>query len=332
MSGPDDLPESGWYPDPHEPSRVRYWDGDEWSDHYAPAPPPGGARFTDIGTWLRNSFRAIGVDGLPALVFAFISAAIVTTLFWVLMRWAIADVVYDDEELFAEWSTVAWRLALAVSIAVLAEGFAFLVLNRFMQRAHMGAEPSLPEAVRHAATRMGAWVRATLTILAGAAVALVAFTAALQGTPADVWFLLLFVLLVVAVWLYVKLMFLAAAIVAAPPGTPAIRSSADVSKGNFWAVLGRFLLLSLILGFAASIWDGAFSAFDQPFDDAQLLELEASDRLRVGDIMASFPNFVPAVIFGAVAAAFTSLITSSAYMRLYLDSGAPVEPLEMSID
>lgn len=35
---------AGWYPDTTEPSQLRYWDGDAWTQHTAPAdvPPPGG--------------------------------------------------------------------------------------------------------------------------------------------------------------------------------------------------------------------------------------------------------------------------------------------------
>ena len=30
----------GWYPDPHNPSQQRYWDGHTWTDNVAPLPPP----------------------------------------------------------------------------------------------------------------------------------------------------------------------------------------------------------------------------------------------------------------------------------------------------
>ena len=33
------LPPSGWYPDPNEPMRQRYWNGERWTDDFAPAPP-----------------------------------------------------------------------------------------------------------------------------------------------------------------------------------------------------------------------------------------------------------------------------------------------------
>lgn len=31
---------AGWYPDPQEPSNLRYWDGQAWTESTAPAAPP----------------------------------------------------------------------------------------------------------------------------------------------------------------------------------------------------------------------------------------------------------------------------------------------------
>jgi uncharacterized protein YbjQ (UPF0145 family) len=31
------IPPAGWYPDPSDASRVRYWDGAVWTDQFAPA-------------------------------------------------------------------------------------------------------------------------------------------------------------------------------------------------------------------------------------------------------------------------------------------------------
>ena len=30
----------GWYPDPSRPGLMRWWDGSQWSEQSAPAPPP----------------------------------------------------------------------------------------------------------------------------------------------------------------------------------------------------------------------------------------------------------------------------------------------------
>jgi Domain of unknown function (DUF4190)/Protein of unknown function (DUF2510) len=34
-------PAPGWYPDPERPGQ-RYWDGDEWTEHWTPPPPDAG--------------------------------------------------------------------------------------------------------------------------------------------------------------------------------------------------------------------------------------------------------------------------------------------------
>ena len=33
-------PEANWYLDPQDPKQLRYWDGQQWTDHRAPLPPP----------------------------------------------------------------------------------------------------------------------------------------------------------------------------------------------------------------------------------------------------------------------------------------------------
>jgi Protein of unknown function (DUF2510) len=34
------MPPAAWYPDPHNASQIRYWDGTAWTEHFAPAGPP----------------------------------------------------------------------------------------------------------------------------------------------------------------------------------------------------------------------------------------------------------------------------------------------------
>jgi hypothetical protein len=37
---PAPAPPAGWYPDPEDGSRSRWWDGRAWTEHLAPAAPP----------------------------------------------------------------------------------------------------------------------------------------------------------------------------------------------------------------------------------------------------------------------------------------------------
>ena len=32
-------PVANWYPDPHDPNQLRYWDGQQWTEHRAPKQP-----------------------------------------------------------------------------------------------------------------------------------------------------------------------------------------------------------------------------------------------------------------------------------------------------
>ena len=40
MTSDSTLPPANWYPDPHDPAQLRYWDGIQWTEHRAPAVPP----------------------------------------------------------------------------------------------------------------------------------------------------------------------------------------------------------------------------------------------------------------------------------------------------
>jgi hypothetical protein len=40
------LPPAGWYPDPSGPSRTRYWNGQQWTEHFGP--PAGGGQFAPV--------------------------------------------------------------------------------------------------------------------------------------------------------------------------------------------------------------------------------------------------------------------------------------------
>lgn len=62
-----DTPPAGWYPDPQDNTRQRYWDGNAWTEHTAEGSPQGQAAATtgsttsmvgDPDTWTWQSILA----------------------------------------------------------------------------------------------------------------------------------------------------------------------------------------------------------------------------------------------------------------------------------
>jgi hypothetical protein len=59
------TPPAGWYPDPIEPSVLRYWDGAGWTHHLQPAPQP--IETAARPGWLTNRTALFVVIGLIVL-------------------------------------------------------------------------------------------------------------------------------------------------------------------------------------------------------------------------------------------------------------------------
>lgn len=67
----DSTPQTpaGWYPDPQDPSQLRYWDGQAWTEHRSPLPPsPGATPQSSPGesSGLAPTTAATAVAGEPA--------------------------------------------------------------------------------------------------------------------------------------------------------------------------------------------------------------------------------------------------------------------------
>jgi hypothetical protein len=57
------MPPAAWYPDPHNASQLRYWDGAGWTEHYAPAGPP--ATGTEVQVHEPTAAASAVVQGAP---------------------------------------------------------------------------------------------------------------------------------------------------------------------------------------------------------------------------------------------------------------------------
>lgn len=69
------LPPAGWYPDPTDPARTRYWSGQQWTEYYAPA--TGAVPYAPVAA---GAYGLATVDAGPYQPLRTLSKAIVVVL------------------------------------------------------------------------------------------------------------------------------------------------------------------------------------------------------------------------------------------------------------
>lgn len=321
----------GWYPDPYQPSRLRYWDGSQWTDHYHQGGSDGS--LPGIGEWLGTTFSAIGAYGIPAAGLAFGASFVLNLITMLMLRWAFGGVFIVDEDFVGSVGGLFARLGLMVVIVIVVQGYVWLAINRFMQRAHLQAEPTIPEALTHALARLPRLIGVTILVTLAAVAVMVVFVIIVAATESGALAVLLVLLLIpLLFWAMVKITFLSAAVVAAPTSTGAIRASASVSAGRFWPVLGRVLLLTIMVGVVSAAASGAFGSLASPIDQGEINDIffTVGDEIVVrdfefSDLLPDTGTLIPYLIVSSLLNAATGLVTTSGFMRLYLDSGAPSE-------
>jgi len=317
---------AGWYDDPHMPGRMRYFDGQAWTNHFhSPDQAP------DVGSWINNTFSIFAKHWPGAATIAFFFTLTGNLVAWFAFREILGDLVFRDEDIVNFSAGKAVVLVLVGVFGLVWQGFGWLSLNRFMQRAHYQANPSVSEAVTHALSRLPKYLGVTAVLVLAAFVLIAIIVAAAFVSPVLALFLVLFSI-VGAVWAFVKLSFLSAAIVAAPAGTGVLRASADVSSGRFWAIAGRVIVFTIALGVAANIVSALIGDFGSAVDADALTGIFQvdGDELIIDDFRFStlFPStgrLLVALVVTSIVRGATTMISTSAFMRLYLDVGAPSE-------
>ena len=276
------MPDAGWYPDPHNPELMRYWDGSAWTGYTRTpeaaspepppfvAPPPSGQpaavyrppdQVNDVGQWLKQSFRvawrrlgtcfALTVIGvLPLVVVA-----------------ALAGLaLYNGGQDGGLGGLSVALLVLAGLVAVASMvwfGVITIAQYRVLYDGHRDIPISVGEALAVGRRNIGRLIVAYLIVYGiGLAVLLVVFAlgAVLVVSAGSVegWEdgieraipllnLVNIASLPVSFWLTVKLAFIPVAAAVAPRDSGVLRTSMQASNGQFWPVLGRVLLLSLII-------------------------------------------------------------------------------------
>lgn len=125
------------------------------------------------------------------------------------------------------------------------------------------------------------------------------------GGALSIIFLMIVALIVVACFFTVKFAFTSSAVVLEGLGpVDAIKRSWSLSKGSFWRILGRILLIGVVIGLISSVLGGIVGA---------ILGVGANTADSVGMLVA-FSAFVSALLSAVVIP-----VQSSFYTLMYLD-------------
>ena len=305
---------------------MRYFDGEMWTNHFH---EPG--KLPEIGNWLSTTVSSIGQYWQGAVALTLFTTLIANVAIWVALRAILSDVAVVDEQLVNFDSGLAVAAGLVLVFAFLWQGIGWVATSRFMHRAHFHAEPTVSDALLHAARRLPRYLGAMLLLVAGFLVVFVV-VAILSAVAAVLGALAVLGLLIVMVWALVKLAFVVVAVAVAPPGVSPFRVSAAVSANRFWPVLGRLLMVVAGIWIASAIITTVLGQYGQVLDAEQMTnifrvegETFVVSDFRIADLLPSTGQLAFALIINSIIQGAGSLVTASAFVRLYLDSGAPSE-------
>ncbi len=344
------MAEAGWFPDPHNPGQLRYWNGSTWTEHtHVPEtvaspppfnqgqrhpqgqnpPPPSGPnghqRINDIGEWIRSSFRVAWAKLIPVGTL-FVIGLIPILLAFVI--WGVSVFSFRADSSTSDLSTTG-LLLFVIAMLVFIAGAVWMAVAvtgayHLLHEAHHQRSVTVADAMSIGRQNVWRLVGAYLMV-AAVAVAVLALVGLIIGglylAIGDAALLLLilvyFAWIAASFWLQVKLTFIPVAAAVSPPGTRLVRTSMDLSAGRFWPTLGRVLLLSIIA--SAALWPiQIVISFGLP------LLFSSADANGAGPSLAFGLTF--GLIFGAlfvVAMLLMQVFVASGTTRLYADLGGP---------
>jgi len=306
-------PEAGWYPDPENAARMRYFDGGQWTDHYhdpqAPAVPPGGtapapqraAALSSPGELLGAAWNGVRARLGPLLgltIGVAVAVGILYAIFIALLISQVDNVGLLDGDFGDSFATliigsIVFGLILGLIYAIYA-----LITSRLLQLHHRGYDASLDAAWTKSKERLWGFYGTSIVLYIGFYIGLIILGAILAQIAAAAVVLLI----VPVVFLWVKLGFLPNAAVATNRGQSMLSASAGVSSGRFWPVLGRMVVLVLpmiavyVVGFIL-----IYASGDNP-----------SGGIAIISVLILF-----------VGGLLSALVMTSGLSKLYLESGAP---------
>lgn len=313
-----------------------------------PGPVATGPALGDIGSWLGETFRALFARVVPVLLLLFAVPAVgVGLATWVGLG-AIVDLTIDKraDRVYGAALGPALVGAAILVVTVLLGAWGYLAAYHQLYRSHIGRPASLGRSLAVGLKRFPRavlWgfvyfvvVGLAVGVLYGLPIVLVAVTG--EGGFLALYFAFLPILVVVALWLGTRLAFLFPAVALSPAGSGPWSTTLRLTKGRFWGVLGRLVLLVLIAGVAAGVIQVALQLALQvgivslikvdPVTGNLIInghDLDAERVIRIGDLLPNRAALAAGMAVYAAAQAIQQSVLVSGLANLYHRLAGPAD-------
>ncbi len=341
---PTAPPAPGWYPDPADGSRRRWWDGTQWTTQttdsnvpFSPqgmTSPPNHGVLRPVGAWLGDTFsESFGRLGhfLPMVLLLLVPLSLgISYLTWSVL--IDVEMVIDLDSGSTSVTGLSESPGLGIAglalnlLLVISSYWLFGAATDQLQQAHKGEAVPWSASVMAGFKRLprlvlGLWAR--FFLIAGLCLFVVVARAFLAAVIPPVGALVI-ILIPPIVWIVLWVRLCLVGTVAVVDTTNPISRAWRLTAGHFWALLGRFIVLALIfmgvwLSFSliGSIFSGTPSEEMAEFTPDQPIEFKFSALLPENPAFYMIRG-----LFGALGTGLCVILLATASLVLHRDLSA----------